>query len=568
MKGLTHIFSTLIRPLSWDGNPILVRELRSLFRGRLFVWFLTIATFALSLLVFTTGALEANNAVLPSSVGRSLFQLFFIVAMLVLGIVAPSQSATSLTSEKEQKTFEGIILTGLSPVRILLGKFAGSVAAMFLVLVAFLPVVGIAFLFGGISPYHILFGYISLLLLLAPSSGFGVAISAHLSSSRVATIISSLTSVSFTLFLLIVLVDYGDTYTFARGGGMGGPFFFVDLLVQSSFDLTTVSIAVAVAVSCSVFPTWFYLASALAALRPMSQNRVKPLKVWAVALSSWCVVAVSAMLYNLHRSASIEIERSGLTAMTWWGLVLVLFSLIFINEPVLARSHPDQEPRSLVGKVLALFGSGASSTLRFSALLIVVSAASMAAVIITLRNLFVPLVFQGTHFTSSIIALSAAYAVTGVALVSFGTLMRALTNKGFVARLLTVAGLALSIFIPLFVLSFSGNMSASSRDLPFVITISPIFPIALSVHLDTQPYTVWNASDVIPMVVVGVSLAAIFWTAVEVKTRKARRAAVALLAARDERARESVPSLPLLQVARSSLIPEAPTGSSDEKTDS
>lgn len=568
MKGIERVFSRLVRPLSWDGNPILVRELRSLLRGRLFVWFLTIATFVLSLLVFTTGALEANNAVLPSSVGRLIFHLFFIVALLVLGIVAPSQSATSLTSEKEQKTFEGIILTGLSPLKILLGKFAGSVAAMFLVLVAFLPVVGIAFLFGGISPYHILFGYLSLLLLLAPSSSFGVAISAHLNSSRVATIISSLTSVAFTSFLLIMLAEYGDAYSFARGGGMGGPFFFVDLLVRSSFNLTTVSVVVAVAVSCSVFPTWFYLASALAALRPKSRNRVKPLKVWALSLSSWCVVVVAAMLYSLHRSSSIDIEQTAQTAMMWWGLVLLFFALVFINEPVVVRSHPDQEPRSPIGKVLALFGSGAAPTLRFTALLMIISTASMGVVIVSLRNLFIPEFLQGRHFTSSIIVLSVGYAASGVALVAFGALMRALTNKGFVARLLTVASLALTVFIPIFLLALLGDMSESSRDIPLVIMISPVFPIVLSAHIDSHVHTVWSASDVIPLASVSVVLAAILWTAVEIKTRKSRRAAIAALAARDERARESVPSLPLLQVARSSLIPGIPTDSGEEETDS
>lgn len=564
MKSTTDLLARVVRPLSWDGNPILVRELRSLFRGRLFLWFLTIATFALSILVFTTGALEANQGGLPASVGRTLFHLFFIIATLVLGIVAPSQSATSLTSEKEQKTLESIILTGLSPWRILWGKFAGSVASMFLVLVAFLPVAGIVLLFGGISPYHILLGYLFLLLLLAPSSGFGVAISAHLSSSRVATIISSLTSVFFTIVLLIVLTDIGDGHSFRSGGGMGGPFFFIDLILQQSFDILTVSYVSVIAIALSGFPTWFYLASALAALRPPSYNPIFPLKVWSVALSLCAILVVVVTSFGSYRMNYVALEETGLRAMTWWGILLVLFSLIFINEPTLARTHTDREHPSLFRKVLAFFGPGAAPTLRFAVALITLSTAALAASIITIWAMLIPETLRADSFVPCILVLSTGYIASAVTLVCFGVLLRIVTGKGVIARLLVIGGLALAVFVPIFVLALSGYTSSS--DIPSVAQVSPILPILLVQRIGSQASTVWSIADVVPLVVLCLSLTSALMIAVELKTRSARRAERSARAARDEQARESLPSLPLLQVSRSSLIPGIPEGD-DEKSE-
>jgi ABC-type transport system involved in multi-copper enzyme maturation permease subunit len=551
--------SPLRRLLSRDANPILIRELRSLLRGRLYVWFLTIATLALGLLVFTVGAIEIAGDALPSSVGQILFHLFFIVAFLVFGIVAPTQSASSITSEREQRTLEGIILTGLSPRRIVWGKFVASVASMFMVLIAFLPVAGIAVLFGGISPLHVVVGYAALLLLLLPASGYGLALSAHLRSSRVSTTIAALTAVVGTIGLLIALTALGDLSIVRSGGGFGGPFFFVDFLLSRALDLETMAGVVAATVTLVGFPTWFLLAAALSAVRPASHDRVGPFKVWALALVAWGLLMAVALMSARAPANPTDIEELGLSVLVVAGLVEGFFALVFVNEPVLApsRSRAGGLGARIAGATATL-GPGAAPTLRFSILLIVGTAAAAAAAVLVTRDALIQPADRNPMFEEALFAVALGTATAALALVAFGALVRVLTRRGIAARLLAIAALAIAILVPLFVLALAEPMRAVSRHLPVPVLLSPIFPPMLAGHLMTNVMTAWRWADVVPQAVMNTALALVFWALVEHRAWAAARAARAAEAERDERARASVPSMPLLQVARSSLVPAAP----------
>ena len=142
-----------------DPNPILVKELRATFRTALFVRFLYLCTGLVALLVLGVGAAIASGEVPPAEVGQVVFQLFMGAALLVLSLVAPGYASACVTSEREQQTWESLELSGMSPWRIVLGKFAAWYASIALVLVALSPVVGIAFLFGGVSPWQVLVGF-------------------------------------------------------------------------------------------------------------------------------------------------------------------------------------------------------------------------------------------------------------------------------------------------------------------------------------------------------------------------------------------------------------------------
>lgn len=544
------------RLLSWDGNPILVRELRSLLRGRLFTWFLTIATLLLGLLVFTVGAIAIAEHTTPSTVGEILFHLFFIVAFLVFGIVGPIQTASALTSEKEQRTLEGIILTGLRPWRIVWGKFVGSLAAMFMVLVAFLPVAGISLLFGGVSPLHIVLGYAALFLLVLPASAYGLAVSAHLSSSRVATVIVALSSVAATVGLLIFLTFLGSRSMVRTGGGFDGPFFFVDLVAGGPASLELVGAIATVTFTWGVLPTWFFLAAALSAVRPPSHDRVAPLKVWALATIAWALATAALDLAtNVHMPLS-QLEDAGVRAVSIAGLVEAFFALLFVNEPTISPVRI--RPRGWLGQLagaLAPIGPGAAPTLRFSMLAITGTALAIGGVVYTTYTALVLPASRSSTFLPALFVVAAGTAAAALALAGFGALLRVLTGRGVVARLLAVAALASVILVPLFVLAISEPMRSTSRDLSLVVFLSPIFPLMLADGQNLAPTSAWRANDVLPQVALNLSLALVFWLAVEYRTMVATRERRAAEAARVERARASVPSLPLLQVERSSLVP-------------
>ncbi len=159
-----------------DPNPILVKELRTVFRTKLFIRFLYLSTGLVALIVLVSGASIAAQSMAPAQVGQIVFQFFFSMALMVLCLVAPAHAATSLTGEREMGTYESLILTGMDPARIVWGKFLASFGMFSLVLVAFAPIVGIAFLFGGISPLHVIIGFYGLILVLGPAVALGIAL--------------------------------------------------------------------------------------------------------------------------------------------------------------------------------------------------------------------------------------------------------------------------------------------------------------------------------------------------------------------------------------------------------
>ena len=59
-----------------DPNPILVKELRSIFRTKLYIRFLYLSTFAISSLVLLIGATVVDGSISPANAGRVIFQTF------------------------------------------------------------------------------------------------------------------------------------------------------------------------------------------------------------------------------------------------------------------------------------------------------------------------------------------------------------------------------------------------------------------------------------------------------------------------------------------------------------
>ena len=167
-----------------DPNPILLKELRATLRTPLFVRFLYLCTGLVAIVVLMGSATFSGTNTAPAEVGRAIFHLFFGTLALVLVFAAPSQAASAFTLEKETKTWESLLLSGMSPTRIVLGKFFAVYGSILLVVIAVAPVIGVGFLFGGVSPLAVLVGFGWLLGALAVAVSFGIAVSVRMESTR------------------------------------------------------------------------------------------------------------------------------------------------------------------------------------------------------------------------------------------------------------------------------------------------------------------------------------------------------------------------------------------------
>ena len=139
-------------------NPMIRKEMRQRMRERR-GWLLpslylvvlgAIVTFA----YFVTTGNRAHSNTQGSTVGVVLFLTLAYSQLAVLLLLAPIFSAGAITIEKEQRTLASLLTSLLTSWQIWWGKFVASLLFVLLLLVTSLPVLSMAFAFGGVGPWR------------------------------------------------------------------------------------------------------------------------------------------------------------------------------------------------------------------------------------------------------------------------------------------------------------------------------------------------------------------------------------------------------------------------------
>ncbi len=127
-------------------NPILVREIQQSFHGRAFVVTLAVA---LTAVVLTAMAAAGNaNAV---GTGRHVFIATLMAMTPVVLFVVPFAGFLSTRHEVSGGTAEHLLLTRLSPARIVLGKVMAALVQFTVYLAVFAPLAALTFLLRGVD---------------------------------------------------------------------------------------------------------------------------------------------------------------------------------------------------------------------------------------------------------------------------------------------------------------------------------------------------------------------------------------------------------------------------------
>ncbi len=90
-----------------------------------------------------------------ADLARSFFVLFFVIQLLLIGLMTPVMVAGCIAEEKERRTLEFVLATDLRGREIMFGKLAARIASMLLLLLTGLPILGCIQLFGGIMPEEV-----------------------------------------------------------------------------------------------------------------------------------------------------------------------------------------------------------------------------------------------------------------------------------------------------------------------------------------------------------------------------------------------------------------------------
>ncbi|MBN1953618.1 MAG: ABC transporter permease [Anaerolineae bacterium] len=243
--------STTGRRKPWgESNPLLVKELRGRMRGARAFVVLTIYLLLLGCFVSLIYAtiVESYSFRFPTSadmaeVGRAIFYAVSIIQLFVVTFITPAFTAGSISGERERKTYELLRTTLLSARRLVSGKLFATLTYSLLLILAAVPLQGLAFMLGGVTMEQLAL----ILLVLAMTAFFfgvvGILFSAILRKTSTATAlvygIALLLTVGLPLVLLlftglfgIVLLDHG---------GERIPFVLRVILIYSAYFIVNLS---------------------------------------------------------------------------------------------------------------------------------------------------------------------------------------------------------------------------------------------------------------------------------------------------------------------------------------
>ncbi len=217
-------------------NPIIIRELKTVLRkkgsfGSLLLLAL-ISTGIVSSIWVSVAAVGGSFGML-SEVSRGLFVgisyvIFFLSTLIVLTI-----TASAITLERENKTFDLLVSTGLGKAHVLLGKLISALGFIFFLIFASLPLISICFLMGGVSFMEVFMSYGAIFTTLAAIGMIGIMCSSFCKTSKRAM---SLTSLIIILLYLVAPIGIEVLKEFVGSDGFRNGNIFIALNPYINFS--------------------------------------------------------------------------------------------------------------------------------------------------------------------------------------------------------------------------------------------------------------------------------------------------------------------------------------------
>lgn len=171
-------------------NPVFVKEMRVGFREKkvfyaLIGWVIIVALVAS---FSSLGAFDDHKGIddLPEA-GTFFMEALFWVQMVLLAMLSPSLTTSSVSGERERSSFDMLLTTHLSPPELIFGKFGFAASFIFLALCSTVPLESVVFFLGGVSLTSFFFTKLILASFGFLCALFGLMMSARETRSSYAT---------------------------------------------------------------------------------------------------------------------------------------------------------------------------------------------------------------------------------------------------------------------------------------------------------------------------------------------------------------------------------------------
>lgn len=156
-----------------------------------------------------TGTQSVATAGDTARFGATLMRILAPLQLTLAVLAAALTGAVAVSSEKDRRTLELLLVSRLTDRELVLGKLAASLVRVLLLLLSAVPMFAFAALFGGVTPQQL-------------TRVFLVTVAAALASASIATAVAfwketTFQTLAITLFTLVAWVGLGETVAAWRG---------------------------------------------------------------------------------------------------------------------------------------------------------------------------------------------------------------------------------------------------------------------------------------------------------------------------------------------------------------
>lgn len=199
-------------------NPVILKELRGLMRGRraflLLTGYIAVIGIFISLVYIslqTQASFSQNDPQFRQGVGKTIFGMVVLLELLLVSFIAPALTSGAITAERERQTFDLLRTTLISAGSLVFGKLGAALVYLFLLIFAALPIQSLAFLLGGVGLAELIISGLLLVVTALFFSALGLFFSSFLrrtlasTVSSYAAIVVSYIALGLAFFMLVFL---------------------------------------------------------------------------------------------------------------------------------------------------------------------------------------------------------------------------------------------------------------------------------------------------------------------------------------------------------------------------
>ncbi len=466
--------------LRWLHNPVWRRELIQSSRLARTPMILMATCIVLTAITCSVGGL-ASSSVDPAELGSIIYQVFFSLCFAMVCWIGPGVGTLLMTAEHSNRTWDALVLTGLSAPQIVQGKFMAALAYVGQYLVMVAPIGAVPFIAGGVTAVEVGLAYLLLSVFAVLAVGFGVCVGSAIPKAAPAMLVSitSATLVSSVSFVIFGVAAAALAHDVWPGVIAGAPVWLPTAYVQADLGWDSLATLVYVPWCFAGLLAWLFYEVAVANISPTGANRFYRLKRWT--LFAYPLLLSLSFVPRFWVSARDEHWMVPAWSMAWILVLGQLLVLLFCGEsPQLSRRAEAELARAdlpLLRRWLSPeFGRGHTLVL-LSSLAALLATCAIAAT----QELENAAKLGESRDDTIILIVAIAASVMGFLTLGAGVnlSLRARSASALGPRLLTIVANTLVLIGPWLVLAISGLLSGEVESTLWLASPSPLFGLVL-----------------------------------------------------------------------------------------